>query len=205
MQWALACFQALVFSVFLTIADDAAWAPRATAGNTLTDAPNAAAAPALCSQRFAAGFAFARGGKLPGLYGGNGPVGGAVADAGFSARLMWRQDGAGELYAYLPESTTRRGRNLGRGCWLFPSGCWVSLEEEIGLSDPAPDNGIARMWIGGALRFAAHGLVLRRDPRVQTEGLMFSTFFGGRNPSWASPKDQEALFADFARHLPARA
>ena len=155
--------------------------------------------------RFAPGFAFARGGKLPGLYGGNGPVGGAVADAGFSARLMWRQDGDGELYAYLPDSTTRHGRSLGRGNWRFPSGRWVTVEEEIVLNDPARANGIARIWIAGALRFEATGLVLRRDPRVQIEGLMFSTFFGGRDPSWASPKDQEALFADFALHLPARA
>jgi hypothetical protein len=153
--------------------------------------------------RFASDFAFARGGKLPGLYGGNGPVGGATADAGFSARLMWRQDGAGELYAYLPESTTRHGRSLGRGNWRFPRGRWITVEEEIVLNDPALANGIARIWIAGAMRFEARGLVLRRDPRVRIEGLMFSTFFGGRDPSWASPKDQEALFADFALHLPA--
>ena len=104
-----------------------------------------------------------------------------------------------------PNSTTRHGQSLGRGNWRFPSGRWVTVEEEIVLNDPARANGIARIWIAGTLRFEATGLVLRRDPSVQIEGLMFSTFFGGRDPSWASPKDQEALFADFALHLPARA
>ena len=180
-------------------------APRGGAG-FVSRAGMAQAVEAACLSyrlRFASGFAFGRGGKLPGLYGGNGPVGGAVADAGFSARLMWRQNGDGELYAYLPDSTTRHGRSLGRGNWRFPSGRWVTVEEEIVLNDPDLANGIARIWIAGALRFEARGLVLRRDPAVQIEGLMFSTFFGGRDPSWASPQDQEALFADFALHLPA--
>lgn len=152
--------------------------------------------------RFAPGFAFARGGKLPGLYGGDGPVGGAAADAGFSARLMWRRGGDGELYAYLPETDTSHGLSLGRGAWRFPVGRWLSVEEEIVLNDPAAANGIARIWIDGELRFEATDIVFRRDPEVRIEGLMFSTFFGGQDPSWASPKDQEALFADFAVHLP---
>lgn len=42
---------------------------------------------------------FVKGGKLPGLYGGHeGCSGGNVADTCFSTRLMWRPEGAGELY-----------------------------------------------------------------------------------------------------------
>lgn len=152
--------------------------------------------------RFADDFAFARGGKLPGLYGGDGPVGGATTAAGFSARLMWRQDGLGELYAYLPGQTADLGRSLGRGAWRFPVGRWVTVEQEIVLNDPGTANGIARIWIAGELRFEARDLIFRPDQELRIEGLMFSTFFGGHDPSWASPKDQEAHFADFAVHLP---
>lgn len=152
--------------------------------------------------RFAEGFAFARGGKLPGLYGGDGPTGGAAADAGFSARLMWREGGEGELYAYLPGPDAGHGRSLGRGAWRFPVGRWVEVEQEIVLNDPGAANGVVRVWIAGELRLEVPGLVLRRTADVRIEGLMFSTFFGGHDPGWASPRDQEALFADFAIHLP---
>jgi hypothetical protein len=157
--------------------------------------------------RFAEGFAFAKGGKLPGLYGGDGPVGGAVADAGFSTRLMWRAAGRGELYAYLPlagnTSGRQYGQSLGRGAWRFPAGRWVTVEQEIVLNDPGAANGIARVWIDGVLSLERRDLVFRHVPAVRIEGLMFSTFFGGSDPSWASPRDQEASFADFAVHLPA--
>lgn len=153
--------------------------------------------------RFAEEFAFAKGGKLPGLFGGDGPVGGAAADAGFSTRLMWREGGRGELYAYLPDRGIAHGLSLGRGAWRFPVGRWVEVEQEIVLNDPGARNGVARVWIGGELRLEAPGLVFRHAADVRIEGLMFSTFFGGRDPAWASPRDQEALFADFAIHLPA--
>ena len=52
-----------------------------------------------------AGFDFVKGGKLPGLMGGpSGDCGGgADPDGCFSVRLMWRRDGAGEAYMYVPQ------------------------------------------------------------------------------------------------------
>lgn len=48
---------------------------------------------------FPENFDWVLGGKLPGLYGGHtGCSGGNAALDCFSTRLMWRQDGAGELY-----------------------------------------------------------------------------------------------------------
>ena len=46
--------------------------------------------------KFGAGFDFVRGGKLPGLTGGEGNVGGDKPDGtdGFSARMHWRTDGS---------------------------------------------------------------------------------------------------------------
>jgi hypothetical protein len=147
--------------------------------------------------RFAPGFAFNKGGKLPGLYGGDGPSGGAAAANGFSARLMWRRDGAGELYAYLPRRRQHHGESVGRGAWRFPTGRWVSIEQEIVLNTPNAADGVARVWVDGGLRLERRDLRLREHEGVLIEGLMFSTFFGGSDASWASPRDQEALFADF--------
>lgn len=48
---------------------------------------------------FPSGFQWVKGGKLPGLYGGHMTCsGGDDATTCFSTRLMWREDGAGELY-----------------------------------------------------------------------------------------------------------
>ncbi|KAF8172083.1 hypothetical protein BJ912DRAFT_994396, partial [Pholiota molesta] len=48
---------------------------------------------------FPADFDWVLAGKLPGLYGGHtGCSGGNAARTCFSTRLMWRQEGAGELY-----------------------------------------------------------------------------------------------------------
>ena len=52
---------------------------------------------------FGSEFDFVKGGKLPGLYGGGTSCsGGAESERCFSTRFMWRRDGDGEVYGYLP-------------------------------------------------------------------------------------------------------
>ena len=69
------------------------------------------------------GFDFNKGGKLPGFYGGIGNTGGNVPTGsdGFSTRLMWRSNGRGQVYAYLPSSVDF-GTQLGTGSWNFETG-----------------------------------------------------------------------------------
>ena len=58
---------------------------------------------------FSRNFGFARGGKLPGFFGGTGTCsGGTGTRTCFSARFMWRTNGAGEIYGYIPNE---RGEN----------------------------------------------------------------------------------------------
>jgi len=40
-------------------------------------------------------------------------------------------------------------------------------------------------------------MLYRVNDNVLVSGLMFSTFFGGHDPSWASPKTQIASFRNF--------
>jgi len=42
------------------------------------------------------------------------------------------------------------------------------------------------------------GLEFRTVGRLGIEGVFFSTFFGGSDPSWATPRTQYAEFAAFA-------
>lgn len=146
--------------------------------------------------RFEANFYFVKGGKLPGLYGGEAPSGGedVTGENGYSMRLMWREDGKGELYAYLVD---REGESIGRGSWYFPSGRWVTIEQELILNTPGESDGIVRVWIDGWPVLEQRGLVYRTTEEVGIDGLMFSTFFGGTGEEWRTPRDQHADFAAF--------
>jgi len=148
---------------------------------------------------FPEGFDFVKGGKLPGLYGGDHTSGGETPDGtdGFSTRYMWRAEGAGEVYAYLP-SSDEVGTSLGRGEWEFPTGRWFTLEQEVRLNTPGEDDGVIAVSLDGEEVFRDDEVVFRTSDDLQIEGLFFSTFFGGGDPSWASPTDQYVEFGGFA-------
>ncbi|KAI6117839.1 hypothetical protein EDD16DRAFT_1586271 [Pisolithus croceorrhizus] len=159
------------------------------------------------------------GGKLPGAYGGVGELayscsGGRQHDRCkcFSFRLMWRQNGMGELYAYAPMNATnekillavppssnpngRYGTSVGVGAWTFEPGVWTTVAERIKLNSVGEADGEVQVWINGECVIHAKGLILRVDKESHIKGIHFETFFGGHTPDWASPKDQHAWFAD---------
>lgn len=153
--------------------------------------------------RFEANFDFVKGGKLPGLYGGEAPSGGeeVTGENGYSLRLMWREDGQGELYAYL---VGREGESIGRGSWHFPTGRWVTVEQEVVLNTPGEENGVVRVWIDGWPVLEQRNLVYRTTEQVGIDGIMFSTFFGGTGEKWRTPRDQHVDFATFRLFAPSR-
>ncbi|TFK19740.1 hypothetical protein FA15DRAFT_723298 [Coprinopsis marcescibilis] len=79
-----------------------------TSGPTSFDFTSAKEATFAYAVFFPSDFDFVKGGKLPGLYGGNSDdeaytcSGGSRSTACFSTRLMWRRNGQGEIYAYFP-------------------------------------------------------------------------------------------------------
>ncbi|MGB3612608.1 MAG: polysaccharide lyase, partial [Elainellaceae cyanobacterium] len=149
--------------------------------------------------RFSDDFDFVKGGKLPGLFGGAGASGGNIPDGtnGFSARLMWRRDGQGEVYAYLPTSDGY-GTSIGRGAWTFMPGQWHTVEQEVVLNQPGQDDGQVRVWLDGNLMLKESGLIFRTTDKLKLDGLFFSTFFGGGDRSWSTPKDVHIDFANFS-------
>jgi hypothetical protein len=149
--------------------------------------------------RFSENFDFVKGGKLPGLFGGDGPSGGRIPNGvdGFSTRLMWRRQGDGEVYAYLPTSQIH-GTSLGRGEWRFRRGVWQHIQEEVILNDPGINNGEVRVWFNGEQVLDKEGLIFRNVDSLKINGLFFSTFFGGGDSTWATPQAVYADFADFS-------
>jgi hypothetical protein len=148
--------------------------------------------------RFPVGFLFNKGGKLPGLYGGDHVAGGDIPDGanGLSTRYMWRAGGVGEVYAYLPTSQVH-GTSLGTGSWRWPTGRWVTVQQVVRLNTPGRTDGSITVWLDGGQVLSVGDLVFRTTDTLRIDGVFFSTFFGGGDVSWASPVDQYADFADF--------
>ncbi|OCF71470.1 hypothetical protein I204_07528 [Kwoniella mangroviensis CBS 8886] len=112
-------------------------------------------------------FDFVKGGKLPGLYGGHsGCTGGVDARDCFSTRMMWRENGHGELYLYAPrhrqtqrlcrsppfsDCSTPYGLSIGRGSWTFQKGAWTDIRQDVWLNTPGKNDGGFNIWINGKL------------------------------------------------------
>jgi hypothetical protein len=149
--------------------------------------------------RFSDNFEFVKGGKLPGLFGGTGNSGGDIPDGtdGFSTRYMWRRDGRGELYAYLPTSE-KYGTSIGEGSWQFKTGIWHHLEQIVTLNNPDKTDGRIQVFVDGVEAIDREGLTFRTTADLKIEGILFSTFFGGSDSSWATPNDVYIDFAEFS-------
>ncbi|KAJ6504722.1 polysaccharide lyase family 14 protein [Mycena vitilis] len=167
------------------------------------------------------GWEWVKGGKLPGIFGGDGDfsyacTGGRQTDRCkcFNVRPMWRSKGLGELYTYLPLTPTNRERllavppsskensdygfSVGRNAFKFDIavGNWVSLAFRVKLNSIGCDDGELELWVDGKSVIKVAGMMLRDSERSRIKGAHFQTFFGGHTDDWASPKDQRAWFAD---------
>jgi hypothetical protein len=148
--------------------------------------------------RFHAAFDFVKGGKLPGLFGGTDHFsGGAIPDGtnGFSVRYMWRTNGDGEAYAYLPTSDLY-GTEIGRGRWRFRPGEWHCLEQRVVLNAPDARRPLDRL--GGRPRCSWTNARCATAPRTPSRSRAFSSPpFRRRRSHWATPRDAHADFAGF--------
>ncbi len=168
-------------------------------------------------------FDFVRGGKLPGLYGGSGPAGGAsTAEAdGFSVRTMWRELGVLCQYVYYMDKeetkkwgsnfiwTTRENKNMPitKDMWkdmnthfddrvyLTPD-TWHTLKTYIKMNTPDQEDGKIICWFNG-IEVVNLNLRFRKDMSFGIDKFKFTTFFGGNDETWTPKKDEKMYFKDF--------
>jgi hypothetical protein len=156
-------------------------------------------------------------GKLPGLRGASfagsktsPECSGSEAASGrncWSLRIMWRDGGRGEVYAYIPTTankalcTTGGGRcgdarmSIGRGTFTFRKGVWHRIALSVVMnSGPGRADGKLRLVVDGQTRIDADK-VYYGDGMAATD-IMFSTFFGGSS-SYASKTDTSVAFRGF--------
>jgi hypothetical protein len=176
------------------------------------------------SVMFDKNFQFNKGGKLPGLYGGDDAEtavscsGGRRSTACFSARFMWRAEGNGEFYTYLPPYTNPQfaanekvctvkpesicnptyGASVGRGAFKFETGVWNHISERVRLNDAGQANGELELFFNGQSVINVSGLMLRDNDDGRIYGIQMQTFFGGSESSFASPVDTNSYFSDFS-------
>jgi len=132
----------------------------------------------------------------------------------FDLRFMWRANGIGELYSYLPLTSNNAdvlakvppktiesnnyGFSVGRGALTFHRGAWNTIAERISLNDPGKSNGKIQIWINGTTVLHVEGLQMRNTSASVFKGMHFQTFFGGSTSDYASPITQDAWFADIS-------
>ncbi|KAJ7218056.1 polysaccharide lyase family 14 protein [Mycena pura] len=162
---------------------------------------------------FDEGYDWVKGGKLPGLRGGgpNGCSGGSPSDGidCFSARLMWRTNGAGEAYTYTP--TTNNicsdknvicnsddfGTSLSRGSFTFLSGQWNHVAILVQLNNPVDvANGNIEVYFNNVQALAQQDMQIRAASNLSINGLYFSCVFLFRRSdlSWATPNTTHTYF-----------
>jgi len=177
------------------------------------------------SVKFSEGFEYNLGGKLPGLFGGTDYSvattcsGGRHDDECFSTRLMFRPNGQGELYLYIPPDSNRAnlcgptgtgqcvapddgvtyGASVGTGNFYFKSGDWTQVREVIHMNTDGNQDGWASVYVNGASDPAIHitDIAFAASAGTWFQGAQMQNFFGGHETSWASPQDQTVWFADF--------
>lgn len=156
--------------------------------------------------RFAAGFQFVKGGKLPGLVGGTAPTGcitdAAAINGGFSARMMWRTGGGAVQYMYTPNRVNACGDDypyaIAGATATFTPGEWHRVLHHLRMNTPGQADGVLEAWFDGAPALARTDMLYRpTGGTFQIDALYFSTFFGGSDATWAPTTDQIADFDDF--------
>lgn len=130
---------------------------------------------------FDEGFDWVKGGKLPGLGLGSGSTGGDHSDTGGSIRLMWRRRGKADVYLYYPEMDDEYGES--NYCGEFIRG---------------QDNQVEIVYEDGRIEVTINkdSIKLERDFKAPVTEILWSTFFGGHDKSWAAKKDEVIKFKD---------
>ncbi|GAB5558560.1 MAG: hypothetical protein SynsKO_02070 [Synoicihabitans sp.] len=157
--------------------------------------------------RFEEGFSWGgrhHGGKLPGLGATKLSSGGGATDGtdGFTARLMWRRNGAAVLYLYHMDKPGKWGEDFGLrenvndAVIAFIPGEWYQVIQYVRINSDNKRDGRVKIWINDKevlalkeIRFVNNGDLV--------DTLYFSTFHGGNTPDWGPRHDSVIHFDDF--------
>lgn len=111
---------------------------------------------------------------------------------------MWRNGGDIEGYLYIPGKEGAYGKSFGRGSFRFEPGKYYKIEQFLKMNTPGKNDGILVIYADEKEVFRDEKVKFREGPETKIDSILFSTFFGGSDGSFATPKDTYAYFKDFA-------
>jgi hypothetical protein len=143
------------------------------------------------------GFDFNKGGKLPGLAGGRCNTGGVRPTGdGWSARYMWRREGALVIYLYHLDQKGDYGEDLPLDV-KAQLGKWYKLRQYIRLNNDGKNDGILKIWVNGKLVLERNDIRYRLGSKALIDHFLFSHFWGGNDNTWAPGETSSIYFNDF--------
>jgi len=150
--------------------------------------------------KFADNFDWVKGGKLPGLYFGKpGASGGRFSTDAASIRIMWREEGEAEAYIYLPKDTVQPAAYFKTTDIIYNNGKGDSLWRGRFKLDKTNWNFISIVIKPNILTVTINNV--RKSTEINwnnlmVSGIIFDTFFGGDDATWATPVTTKSLFKD---------
>ena len=109
---------------------------------------------------------------------------------------MFGERGRCITYIYDQSPGQTWGIEKSSGSAVFKAGRWHHVEYEVVLNDPGESNGSATVMIDGKAVIKQRGMEFRGKggPETEIRNILFNTFHGGHDASWA-PKDRKGAFA----------
>ena len=146
--------------------------------------------------KFGEDFQWTKGGKLHGL-GPKKPITGGAKrlPEGWSARIMWREEGKVQNYLYDQDQSKTYGIGERTKKGVFMPGKWHRVVIEVKLNEPGKKNGFTKTRIDGKEVAKTEGVEFRGEGGDETgiQLFMFSTFHGGHSTEY-SPVDSKGKF-----------
>ncbi|HEY0712668.1 MAG TPA: hypothetical protein VGF45_08345, partial [Polyangia bacterium] len=147
---------------------------------------------------FDGNFDWSLGGKIPGLAGGDAPSGCVQTTGnGFSARMMWREQGKLIGYIYDNDQANRCGTAIGASNYSFTANKFFAIKERVKLNTGTTNNGIMQVWIDGQQVINRSNFAFMNEaPDRRIDEVMFQSFYGGSTTDWAPSRDTTISFSD---------
>ena len=149
--------------------------------------------------RFDPGYDFSRGGKIPGLAGGNAPSGCQTSTGvGFTARQMWRENGRLIGYIYDMDQRSACGNAIETG-FNFTPGRWYQVKQRIKLNTGSTRNGVLQLWIDDRQVINRSNMGwMTESPTRRIDRIFLDFFFGGSTADWSPRRNCSLSFSDVA-------
>ncbi|MDB5049834.1 MAG: hypothetical protein JWO30_2905 [Fibrobacteres bacterium] len=151
---------------------------------------------------FESGWAWVKGGKLPGLVGGAHTSGcEPIVQDGWSARFMWHEGGGAHFYYYHQNRANDCGDviNFSGSPTLKTTG-WNRITEHVVVNTPGQSNGSAEAWFNGKKVITLGNIKWRGNVAAtvaMVDQVSLQTFYGGSTNDWAPSQTTHSQFNGF--------